>query len=108
VIPLVGAGVLHLMQVYPYTLGANIGTTVTAILVALSTGNISAVTVSLAHLLFNILGILIIYPIPFLRNIPPKLAKFVAGYAQKSKTVPIIYIGLLFYLLPLIIIFLGR
>ena len=108
VIPLVGAGVLHLMQVYPYTLGANIGTTVTAILAALSTGNISAVTVSLAHLLFNILGILIIYPIPFLRNIPPKLAKFVAGYAQKSKTVPIIYIGLLFYLLPLIIIFLGR
>ena len=34
---LVGAGVITLEQVFPYTIGANIGTTVTAMLAALST-----------------------------------------------------------------------
>jgi len=108
VIPLVGAGVLRLMQIYPYTLGANIGTTVTAMLAALSTGSIHAVTVSFAHLLFNIFGILIIYPIPLLKKIPPMLAESAAKFAQRNKIIPVIYIVFLFYLLPLIIIFLGR
>ncbi|MBL7052314.1 MAG: Na/Pi symporter [Candidatus Marinimicrobia bacterium] len=108
VIPLVGAGVLRLMQVYPYTLGSNIGTTVTAMLAALSTGNIHAVTVSFAHLFFNIFGILIIYPMPGLKKIPPMLAKSAAKFAQQNKIIPISYIIFLFYLLPLIVIFLGR
>ena len=32
VVPLVGAGMLTIEQIYPYTLGANIGTTVTALI----------------------------------------------------------------------------
>ncbi|MDA0745181.1 MAG: Na/Pi symporter, partial [bacterium] len=62
VIPLVGAGILTLEQIFPYTLGANVGTTVTAMLAALSTGNIAAVTIAFAHLFFNLSGILLIYP----------------------------------------------
>jgi len=53
IVPLAGAGVLTLRQVYPFTLGANIGTTVTAILAAL-TLNVTALVAAFAHLFFNI------------------------------------------------------
>ena len=58
-VPLAGAGILTLMLIFPYTLGANIGTTVTAMLAALVTGNLAAVTVAFSHLIFNLSGIVI-------------------------------------------------
>ena len=63
VVPLAGAGVLTLRQIFPFTLGANIGTTVTALLAAI-TGTVSALVAAFSHLLFNIIGIVIIYCIP--------------------------------------------
>ena len=63
VVPLAGAGVLTLRQIFPFTLGANIGTTVTALLAAI-TGTVSALVAAFSHLLFNIVGIVIIYCIP--------------------------------------------
>jgi sodium-dependent phosphate cotransporter len=62
IVPLVGAGVLSLNRVYPFTLGANIGTTVTAIMAAMVTVNSAALALALAHLLFNICGIIIWLP----------------------------------------------
>ncbi|TFH65673.1 MAG: hypothetical protein E4G90_05830, partial [Gemmatimonadales bacterium] len=62
IVPLAGTGVLSLRQIFPYTLGANVGTTITAILASFSTGSPAAVTVAFAHLSFNILGIAIYYP----------------------------------------------
>jgi sodium-dependent phosphate cotransporter len=82
VVPLAGTGVLSLRQIYPYTLGANIGTTITAILASFSTLNPAAVTVALAHLTFNILGIAIYYP---LRALPIWLAEKAGTLAAKSK-----------------------
>ena len=35
IVPMAGAGLLTLPQIFPYTLGSNIGTTITAILAAL-------------------------------------------------------------------------
>ena len=60
VVPLAGAGVLTLRQIFPFTLGANIGTTITALMASL-TGTVSALIAAISHLLFNIVGILIIY-----------------------------------------------
>ena len=73
VIPLAGAGVLTLRQIYPFTLGANIGTTVTALLASL-TLNVTAMVAAFAHLFFNIFGILLVYTNPILREIPIKLS----------------------------------
>ena len=106
VVPLAGAGVLTLRQIFPFTLGANIGTTVTALLAAL-TGTVSALIAAISHLLFNIFGILIIYGIPVLRAIPLKLAEMIAEYSLKNKLIPIAYLLLVFVLLPLTIIFWG-
>ena len=106
VVPLAGAGVLTLRQIFPFTLGANIGTTVTALLASL-TGTVSALITAISHLIFNIIGILIIYGIPLLRNIPLRLAELISDYAEKNKLTPIIYLLITFILIPLSIIFIS-
>ena len=106
IIPLAGAGVLTLRQIYPFTLGANIGTTVTALLASL-TLNVTSMVAAFSHLFFNIFGIILIYLNPLLRDIPMKLAEGVAGVALKNKVLPIIYLLIIFFGLPLIIIFIG-
>jgi sodium-dependent phosphate cotransporter len=100
-VPLAGAGILTLEQIYPMTLGANVGTTVTAILAALVTGEVTAVTVAFAHLLFNIVGITILWPA---RWLPLHLARLLARGATKSKLVPATYIMLVFFGIPLLLI----
>ena len=107
IVPLAGAGVLTLRQVYPFTLGANIGTTVTAILAAL-TLNVTALVAAFAHLFFNLYGIIIIYANPLFREIPLKLANWLSEVAIKNKFIPLIYLVCFFFLLPFIIIILGR
>jgi len=107
IVPLAGAGVLTLRQIYPFTLGANIGTTVTAILAAL-TLNVTALVAAFAHLFFNLYGIIIIYANPLFREIPLKLANWLSEVAIKNKFIPLIYLVCFFFLLPFIIIILGR
>jgi sodium-dependent phosphate cotransporter len=107
-VPLAGAGLLTLRQIYPYTLGANVGTTVTAILASLAVGEATAVTVAFAHLLFNTCGIAVIWPLRAIREIPLHMAKGIAEIAVRSRWIPIVYIAVGFYLLPLLLIVLLR
>jgi sodium-dependent phosphate cotransporter len=105
VVPLAGAGILTLMQIFPYTLGANIGTTVTAMLAALVTGNLASVSVAFSHLLFNLSGIVVWWPFKF---IPIMLAEKFSGLATRKKAIPILYIIFVFFLLPLILIIISE
>ncbi len=107
VVPLAGAGVLTLRQIFPFTLGANIGTTVTALLAAI-TGTVSALVAAFSHLLFNITGILVIYGIPLLKNIPLTLAENMADIAVSKKYIPILYLVTIFILIPFTIIYFSR
>jgi sodium-dependent phosphate cotransporter len=99
VVPLVGTGVLTVRKIYAYTLGANVGTTVTAILASLATGSQAAVTVALAHLIFNLMGIAIFYP---LRAIPIWLAESVGAVAGRSKknSALVIAVYLILHIIP--------
>ncbi len=105
VVPLVGAGMLSLVQVYPYTIGANVGTTITTILASLVTGEISAVTVAFAHLLFNVFGGTIIFGIKFLRNIPLFLAEKVSNIVYHHRWISIVFVSIIFFIIPLLVIF---
>ena len=104
-VPMAGAGLLTILQIFPYTLGANIGTTVTAILAALVTGNLAAIVVAFSHLLFNISGIVILWP---LKMIPISLAQKFAHFSTRNKYIPIVYIIVFFFLIPIILISLSR
>ena len=103
-VPLAGAGVLTLRQIFPYTLGANIGTTVTAILAALSVGNLAALSVSFAHLIFNVMGVIVIWPIPAIRSIPMRIAEAFAAVSADHRWIPIAYVIVFFYILPFAVI----
>ena len=108
VIPLVGAGLLSIRQVLPYTMGANVGTTITAMLAALSTANVAAISVAFAHLLFNISGIALILPFERLRRIPIFLAEGLAEISIRNRLIPFVFVGLVFFVIPLTLIFLTR
>lgn len=105
IIPLAGAGLISVRQIFPYTLGTNIGTTVTAILAAMATQNHVALTVAFSHLCFNIFGILIFYPLKF---IPIRLAEYVGDKASKStrNLAAFVTIYILLHFIPIALIFL--
>ena len=107
IVPLAGTGVLSLRQIFPYTIGANIGTTITAILASLGTGSEAAMIVALAHLTFNVFAVLIFYP---LKALPIWLATGWGAFAARSKagtaTVLSVYVAL--HVIPLAFIFLAR
>jgi sodium-dependent phosphate cotransporter len=111
IVPLVGAGMLTLEQVFPYTLGANVGTTITAFLAALAaaalpTASATAgvgLTVAIVHLLFNLFGIVLIYPIRF---VPIFLARWLARMMSTSRRKAVLFLLCYFalYLTPLVIL----
>ena len=109
VIPLVGAGILTVRQVFPYMLGSNVGTTATGLLaaaVAVTSGEPAAeagLVVALCHMLFNVFGIVLIYPVPFVRELPIRMAEFVGELAYKNRAYAIAYLVGLFYVLPILL-----
>jgi solute carrier family 34 (sodium-dependent phosphate cotransporter) len=101
-VPLAASGILLVRNAYPITLGANIGTTVTALLAALATGVASGMTIALVHLLFNVVGILILYPIRKVRFIPVILAERLSNLAVHRKSIALGYVVGVFVVLPII------
>lgn len=101
-IPLVASGILLVRNAYPITLGANIGTTVTALIAALGIGEIDGLTIAVTHTVFNTVAILLIYPWPKTRYIPVTLAGKVAEVALRRKSLALGYTLTLFVAVPLI------
>ncbi len=101
-VPLAASGVLTLENIYPVTLGANVGTTVTALLASLATGSPAAVTVAIVHTLFNISGIAVFYPVGTLRRIPLRLADGLATLAIERRAAAVGYTFGMFVVVPLV------
>ena len=106
IIPLVGAGILTVEKIFPYTLGANVGTTTTALLASLATvgHGTAGVTVAFSHLIFNLCGITIFYP---LRKIPIGTAKWIGKKCSEKRIFALLFLTF-FFLIPLLVIFIGR
>jgi sodium-dependent phosphate cotransporter len=102
--PLVGMGALRLEQMFPLTLGANIGTTLTAIMSALVSASQDALQVALAHLFFNLTGILIWYPVPIMRQVPLSAARRLGRLTRIWRGFPLVYIAVMFLLIPLLLL----
>ena len=110
-VPLAGAGLLTLEQAFPVTIGANVGTTVTALLATLAVSGANAhagVEIALVHLLFNLSGIALIYPVPFIRRLPLVAARSLARAAVESRKWALVYVLGLFYGLPAILVVLNK
>ncbi|MCH8016847.1 MAG: Na/Pi symporter [Acidobacteria bacterium] len=110
-VPLAGAGLLTLEQAFPVTIGANVGTTVTALLATLAVSGANAhagVEIALVHLLFNLSGIALIYPVPFIRRLPLVAARSLARAAVESRKWALLYVLGLFYGLPAMLVVLNK
>ncbi len=101
-VPIAAAGIITLPNVYPVTLGANLGTTVTALIASLATDRPEALTIALVHTLFNTSGILIFYPVPAMRRIPIRLAEGLATICQGNRTLLPTYVFGAFVIAPLV------
>ena len=111
IVPLAGAGVLRLQQIFPFTIGSNIGTTITGLLAALAVAGqpgidpklvLAGSTVAFAHFLFNASGAVIFLPFRRMREIPVHVAEWLAEVCLKNRIIPIVFIVLVFYLIPLV------
>ena len=112
IVPLAGAGVLRLQQIFPFTIGANLGTTITGLLAALAVAGqpgidpklvLAGATVAFAHFLFNASGALIFLPFKRVREIPVLFAERLAELCLRNRAIPIAFIILVFYIIPIII-----
>jgi sodium-dependent phosphate cotransporter len=100
-VPLASANLISLETVYPFVLGANIGTCITAILAALAVpGTSLPLQLALVHLSFNVLGVALIYGLPWLRQLPPITARWLASWVTQYRLLAIVYVFTLFFILP--------
>jgi len=102
--PFVGMGAIRLEQMFPLTLGANIGTTVTGLLASLVSDGTDALQVALCHLCFNITGIIIWYPVPLMRRIPLSAARSLGASTRVWRGFPVVYIIVAFFIIPLLLL----
>lgn len=107
-VPLVGAGLLTLESIFPMVLGANVGTTTTAILASFATGDISAITIAFVHFMFNATGTIIMYPIKIFRKIPIALARGLGEMAYKRRSLALVYVITIYFIVPCLLIFLSN
>ncbi|TVP70369.1 MAG: sodium dependent phosphate transporter [Nitriliruptor sp.] len=105
-VPMAAAGILTLRNVYPITLGANVGTTITALLASLAVLRPEGLTIALVHTLFNLLAIAIIYPVPVIRDLPLRAAIWTAKVATEQRSLVLGYVVGLFIVIPVLGVFL--
>lgn len=101
-VPLAAAGVLSLRNAYPVTLGANVGTTITALLAAMAASRPEALTIAIVHTLFNVAAIVIIYPVGVVREVPIRAAEALARLAAVRTSWALAYVIGTFIVLPLV------
>lgn len=107
IVPVVATGRIKIKHAFPFILGANIGTTITALLAAMFK-NEAAVSIAIVHLVFNLLGVLIFMPIRQIRNIPVRLAMILGALTMKHRIAGFIFIIVTFFLIPFALIFISK
>ncbi len=103
VVPLAGAGVLTTRQIYPFTLGANIGTCITALLAATAISGpyeIVALQIALVHLFYNVAGVLVFLLVPWVRRWPVRSAEWLGRRVEANRGWAFGYLLAVFFILP--------
>ncbi len=110
-VPMAAVGVITLRQAFPVTIGANLGTTITALMASLAVSGPNAqagIEIALTHLCFNLAATLLVYPWAPARGFVLAGVTRFADLATRSKLLAITYLLVLFYGLPGLAAFLFR
>lgn len=107
VVPLVAKKVVGLRKAVPFILGANVGTTLSAFLAAMVNSN-AAISIAIAHFLFNFIGLIVYYLIPGLRELPIALATGLGRLTMRYRLTGFLYLLMTFFIIPFSLIYLNR
>lgn len=107
IIPLVATSKVSLMKSFPFIIGANIGTTITALVASFFATEV-AVSIAIVHLLFNLLGVLIFLPLSSMRRIPVTIAAFFGHLTLRNRLYGFLYIILMFFIIPFLLIYFNQ
>jgi solute carrier family 34 (sodium-dependent phosphate cotransporter) len=106
-VPFAGAGILTPRQIYPVTVGANLGTTFTALFAAFAVEGADArigLQAAFVHLVYNVFSIVAIFVIPILRPVPLWCAERLAAIAVYRKWLIAVYLIAVFIVAPALVI----
>ena len=107
VVPLVANRKVSLAKSFPFIIGANIGTTITAVLASLYKSE-AAIALAVVHILFNSIGALIFLPFPEIRKIPVQMATYMGKKSVNNRIIGFAYILLMFFIIPFLLIYFSR
>jgi solute carrier family 34 (sodium-dependent phosphate cotransporter) len=107
IVPLTATGKILLPSVFPFIMGANVGTTITALMASMFKSQ-AAISIAIAHFMFNVLGTLIFLPFAPVRNFVVRLAERFSFVASRRRINFFIYILLTFFLIPFLLIYLSK
>lgn len=105
-VPLAASGILSLPNAFPIILGADLGTTATAVLASTAASSPEALVIAMAHVVINFVGIFIFYPMR-VRQVPIRLALWLSRTAMRNKTWVAVYILTVFVVAPVLILILS-
>ncbi|MFD2034064.1 Na/Pi symporter [Belliella marina] len=107
IVPAVANRKVSLIKAFPFIIGANLGTTITAVIAAIYKTE-AAISIAIVHILFNLLGAIIIMPFPSIRNIPVKIATFLGTESVRTRFIGFAYILLTFFIIPFLLIYFNK
>jgi solute carrier family 34 (sodium-dependent phosphate cotransporter) len=109
VVPIVAKKIATLKQAAPFIIGCNIGTTITAFIAVTWYANTrDAITIAVAHFLFNLVGAVLFFPIPILRKIPIKLAGALGRLSARYRMIAFAYLLSMFFVIPFLFIYVSK
>lgn len=93
---------INLPRIFAFLIGANLGTTITALIAAflIGTSSETALAIAFAHLLFNCFGALVLYPIPAIRMLPIRIARWLGQASERNRTVAVVFLVGIYFLIP--------
>lgn len=103
-VPLVANKRVSLPKSFPFIIGANVGTTITAVIAAIYKTE-AAIALAIVHVLFNLIGAMIFLPFPAVRNLPVRLASYMGEISVKNRFIGFAYILLTFFIIPFLLIY---
>lgn len=107
VVPLVATHKLKLRNVFPFIIGANLGTTITALIAASFSSKI-ALSIALTHLIVNLVGAVLFMSITRLRGLLIGFTKRFSMVLSNRRALGLVYILLTFFLIPFLLITIHR
>jgi sodium-dependent phosphate cotransporter len=102
-VPLIATNKIRLINAFPFIIGANLGTTLTA-LIAASFGSETAMSIAIAHFLFNFSGAILFMMSSVLRRTMVNFTKQFGITLAKKRVIGLAYVIVTFFLLPFILI----